>query len=414
MYTLVSAVGKLASSKGRWQDADIGNKIVSQIFIEYSSVIAVLSNPFIPNLVALDLEDIRGQAAGLNVTFNQFLIDNGGNALPTSNTLPKIDTKYATYMDAFHAGYSVTPIKMDTAIDTDLPASAKESIKLTRTTATNDWKLFGESILPTVNGFYHLLDWDNTGAYVIDAMRTAYVSGRNQLGLHSFRELGKIKCLPIKRDMIYKQIDDQPLYDAAYLNVKDYDLSQYTVMLVIGGYLYIDEDQSYRVTGEHTIQFDFKNSSYINRFFESKPYLDFTSLELNTYPHNESQVMVEELMSDEVLTRYLTLSQSFIVLLDKKDVYVERETIKAAKIPGQYISGVYPKWPLQVGVGMMADYWAIADDGQWALNAFDGFFHNRVYYTRNPKELFAIADSRISVDPVRYANGRFLKICSDL
>ena len=413
MYTLVSAVGKLASGKGRWQDVDIGEVIVSQLFIDYSAVIAVLSNPVIPNQVALNLEDIRAEAAGLNVTFNQFLIDNGNKTLPTSNTLPKLETKYATYMDAFHAGYAVTPIRLDTSVDTDLPTSAKESVKLTRVVDT-DWQLFGESILPTVNGFYHLLDWDTSGAYVIDAMRTAYVSGRNQLGLHSFRELGKIKCIPLKENMVYKQIEDQPLYDAAYLKVEGYDLSKYTVMLVVGGYLYVDEDQSFKVVGDHTIKFDFKNSSYINRIFESKPYIDLSPLGLSEYPNNPTQVMMEELTSDAVITKYLTLSQSYVVLLDKQDVYVERETVKAAKIPGQYISGVYPKWPLQVGVGMMADYWAIADDGQWALNAFDGFFHNRVYYTRDPKDLFSIADSRISIDPVRYANGRFLKICADI
>ncbi len=117
MYQLLSAIAKPLSGNRRWTAVAVGDIALNVLFSTYSRIIVKLSNPFLTEPVSLDLEDIREGNGGASITFNQFLVQNGTTTLPTSPTLPVINTRYARYADAFHAKYKISPMAPNAAPD---------------------------------------------------------------------------------------------------------------------------------------------------------------------------------------------------------------------------------------------------------------------------------------------------------
>ena len=256
MYSLISALGKDRKNGEKWHDVSIGDMPLNDIFATYEKVYVTLSNVFLPNNVTLKIESIRNMVAGQTITFNHFLISNGNRALPTENKVYTLNTRYVKYADAFHAGYTIEPVHPTYSGDMPVPELDKTNLKLTR--HGTDYALFYKSCLVNVNGFYHLTDADHNGAYVIDGMKSRNKSKKNQIGITSFRELGELSFMPIRENMIYKNDDNESLGKKAHLDI-GVDLADKTVMLVLGGYLHVlDEERFYR-TGTTTFAIDFSS-----------------------------------------------------------------------------------------------------------------------------------------------------------
>lgn len=421
MYTYDSAIGKSHGDNERWDEVDIGDMKCVDIYLTYQKVFATLSNSVLPNQVSLNLNDIRNEIAGLQVTFKEFLVQNANKTLPTSNRIPAIRTVVAEYNDAYRAGYKVIPFDPQTSIDSNVPNSARNWLAVTR--KETDFKHWYESVLPMVNGFYHRTEYDVNAGYVVDGMLSMRKSGKATLGFHSFANLGKIKTIAIKPEMISTSAPGNPLFDTAIIDT-GVDLSKYTVMLSIGGYMFAPGDKAYSVVGEKTVSISLQNTNFQNRFYESRTYLDFSSLNLDPFPTNENMYLVEKITSDEVIRAYLSLSQSFVILLDNDDVYTTTYQCRTSKMPGIFIEYQEPKWPMMVGEGMMANYWAKKEGPktatpffkatQWVLTCIDGYTRNRLMNTNDPYAQNALYPNRVPIWPAKHSFGTFLKITSDI
>jgi hypothetical protein len=411
MYSLVSAIGKPLAGGGRWASVAIGDMDMNTLYATYSRVIATLTNPFLAAPVALDLADVRAQIAGQSLTFNQFLTNNGDHTLPTADTLPSLNTRYAKYVDAFRAGYTVQPISKTAAADSPLPAADKTWLHLTR--ADVDFAYFRQSCLVSVNGYYHFLDADATGAYVRDGMVSRTKSKQANIGIVSFASLGKLTYVDLTADMVYKQNDDERMRDRVYLDLKQ-DVSDKTVMLVVGGYLMLPQEGHFTQIGDSLFQLDMENIPYLDRFFESRDTIDLSSLPLTQNSHNATQVSVEELLSDEAIKAYLTLSQSFVVLLDNKEVFVERDVVQKGVLSNQYVSYVEPWYPVRLGFGRTAEYWSKYELGQWSLTVQNPWKSHRVFWSTDPYQENSIADSQEPMNRFVQSEAEFLYIGSDL
>lgn len=410
MYTLVSSIAKPITGQKKWGPVDIGTMPMRQIYSNYREVLATLSNPFLVQEVCLDLKDIRSQYGGLDITFNQLLIDIGDTALPTSIRLPEITTQYAKYADAFHAGYKVKAVHPSISQDTDLPAKDKPWLLLSRN--ETNYQDLANNCVALVNGFVHRIESSPQGAYVVDGMKSQWMSGNNQIGLISFRELGTIKAIPITDDMVYANDGSGSLKTRCYINVKE-DFSTKSVLLVIGGYLHVLDSQTFFRVGTNSLAVDFENYPLYNRFFESNKYLDFSDFPLDRTDQNDQEVSTEQLQGDACIRKLMTMSQSFIILLDNQNLYVDRDYVLKSRVPGRFISYYRPDFPLITGNGMLANYWYTHEDGQYSLAVKDNLWHHRTYYSVDPDNVTNIDDARIPNNPVNYSRGAFLKICAD-
>lgn len=413
MYTLQSALGKSLSEGQLWGAIDLGDMTFATVVENYSTVYAILTNPFLPNPVSLNLSAILPNIVNQTQTFNAYLASLGNKSLPTTTSIPSLTTSYARYQDGFRAGYTITPIGSTEAVTYGATTATKPDVLLTK--AGVNYTTFYQSCLVSINGYFHMTDTDGqTGVWVDQAMASAVKSKKNKLGILDFQDLGSLTMIPITADMIYKQNTGQSLCNHAYLNVGQ-DLTQSTVMIVIGGYLHVLDNKTFRLVGTESLMIDFNNYPLFERYYESKDYIDLSSLGLDPYPNNPDAVAVSQITSDAVLKAYLTLTQSFIVLLNNTNISVNLQKVKKAKTPGSYIAYQKPIWPLITGYGKINEYWSIYEYGQWSLRVeADNFKDNYLFRTVEKSDLVSITNQRDPMNPKDISDGYFLQIACDI
>ena len=411
MYQLESAVGKLRKTGSRWQAVAIGEVAMSVLYTEYASIIAVLSNSFLPQPVSLDLELIKASYASSPLTFNEMLGALGNASLPTTPVLPELKTRHAIYSDAFRAGYKVNSFSPAGHVNSNVLPGDRHWLALTKPEV--DYTLFYKSCLVSINGLVHLTDTDGQAVYVVDGMKSCRQSGRNQIGITSFRELGALEFVPITPQMVHRRYPDRPLAKGLYLDIGTAKPGKYA-MLVLGGYLHVLDSSTFRQVADSIYVIDFQNLPWRDRYYESRGLIDLSSFNLEVTTANEDQLVDAQLYSDEVLTQYATLSQSFLAFIDNPNLFVEREALRRTVLPNIYTSYSQPRFPLVLGVGKLGDYWRTYEHGQWSVTVNDGLRENYVFNTTPEHNLLSIDNTVSPFDDLELSRAQFLKIGSDL
>jgi hypothetical protein len=411
MYSLVSAMGKPRSIASRWQSIEIGDQLVAAIYSQYEKVFAILTNSFIAIEVCLDMDDVKAKYLASTLTFNQWLQSLGNESLPTTTDIPEIKTKHAIYSDAFRARFKIDAINPNTSTSAVSTRADKTWLSLTKPGI--DYQLLYKSCLASVNGLFHLTDTDGQKLMVVDGMKSCRQSGRNELGLYSFREVGSLEFTPIKPEMIHKRYEGIPYANYLYIDIGVQKPNK-TAMLVLGGYLHVLDNKTFARVSDTIYSICFDNFPLMDRYFESVGLIDLKGLGLEHIPDNPALISKDQLYSDGVLVKYATLPQSFLVFCDNPALFVEREALQETQIPNIYISSVEPKYPLITGVGKLSDFWRVKEHGQYALTISQG---SRDFYNFNTtlsENLEAIDNARVPFKPSEYARAHFLKVGSDL
>lgn len=414
MYSLVSAIAKNVEDDTRWHNVNIGDVPLHDILQNYSKITATLSNQFLDHNVSFDLENIRVQYAGSTTTFNQFLLDNGGQALVTSDELPVINTRYVKYADAVHANYKMTPMAAGMSPDAVLPPSAKTWLHVKKKTSQAfDYHLMYRSVLAVVNGFIHATDADDAAFYVQEADKSRQMSGCNMLGFMSFKGIGELSFIPIKPEMVYKQNPAQQYRYQCFVDTQQ-DLTEKTVMLVLGGYLHVlDEDSFFRVS-DSAFCINFNKIPLLYRYYESKKYIDLSSMKIETSSFNDSQIGISEVFSDDAILAYVTLSQSFIVVLDNPDIFMDKLPLKTAPGNGNYVTADKPVYPMIAGTGKLVNYWYRCEASLCSVKGWDTNVPHYLFSTNKPLQQRSISDSVDSDLPEYQSHAHFLKLGTDL
>ena len=411
MYTYVSALTKQLSEDEQWSSTtDISNIPLDTLFSIYSRVIVILSNPFLPGNVAVDLNTLQTIIGGLSITLKQYLIQNANKTIPALPSIPTLNPKFVKYSDGFKAGYKITPCNPNSSVTSNLPAGDKPWLYLTKPNL--DYNLFYKSCLVNVNGFFHLTDTDGSGVFVVDGMKSTYKSNNNKLGICNFSDIGNIELIPITSSMIYKQNSNQLYKNEVFIN-SGVDTTGKTILLILGGYMHVLDNTTFIPINNTTIKIDFSNLPLLDRYFESKDYIDLSSLGLSTTAKNDNQVAISELYSDNVLVAYLTLSQSFIVLLDNTNISVDRLPIHTGKLPDMYVSNISPDYPLvKVSTGKLINFWSVYEDSKYSITTTNTLDDNYIYNTVDVMSQNSVDDARVIEQPQSLPILSFLKISS--
>jgi hypothetical protein len=409
MYTLVSALAKGKGASARWLPVDISAIALSDLYMQYASVIAVLSNNFIAGHTSLNLAAIRNDNVGNPATFSQFLTTNANTTLPTTTSVPQVQNKEILYSDAVRARYKIIPLAEDANIDSDLPISQKKWLALTKPGI--DYNLFYRSCLVSVNGFIHLSDTDGQKAVVIDGMVSKHLSGQADLGLLSFRELGALTFIPITEAMVHRRDPDTPMSRRLYIDTGVSGVGK-TPMLVLGGYLHVLDNRSFCAVGDSLYYVDVQSLPLVERYYESRGFLDMTSLNLDVAANSHDRISLAQFYSDAVLTKYTTLSQSFIVLVDNDSLYTQRIPLRRTHMAGMFTSHIVPNYPLITGYGKVSNYWRTYEDQQWSITTVDGQKDNFKFRTTE-FETPSVDNKREGLEPSVNGFADFLKIGSE-
>jgi hypothetical protein len=407
MYQLTRALAKTLSDRGRWVEVEIGDKSFVEIYATYFAVKAILTNDFIDHEVCLDLADVRSANIVNGASLNQWLLSISNATLPTTDQIPIIKERFARYSDATRAKYKITPASPN--INPGSPTLPSERTALYVSKEGLDFNLFKKHCLVSVNGFYHFADTGANGSLIVDGGKTMRRSNQAVMGILSFQDIGEIHTIPIRPSMVYKQSDEQKYNHRVNVDVGE-DISQKTIILILGGYMHLLDHKTFYRVGERTIAIDFENLHFFERYHESMKYMDLSALPIQRTDLNPTQIGVEDFLSDENIMAYMTLSQSFVVVLDTPDIYTDKVHLRPAPFPNSLISYSDPIYPLFNGLGKTAEYWTTYEDKQWSLTVIDNWQHKRVYNTVDPYVQQSFGDSRRPYDPVSISDAYMLKI----
>lgn len=410
MYTAVSAIGVRFGVGKRWEQINLANFTVAQLVTTFRRWQVTLTLPSAPTIMLyLDGDFVRRNWPNEQVTFPQLLINLGNAALPTTPTGLKLKLRTARFKDAFKAGYTVTPV---THANNDNPSIADEDktdVRLTRLNPATDYTNFFKRYMVSINGFYHQTDTDGIkGIVVTDAMKSQRWSGQNQIGLFNFQNMGDLEFVPVTDPMI-------EVVDAGEARVTlNKNLDGKTVFLVLGGYFMTIDPHHFTRVGDSSYLIDFNNLPMRDRWFESTKYLDLRSLPVDTTPASPDQILDANLTSEAFIRAYLKISQTFFVILDNPEVFINRQFIKRSYFPNHYVSYKEPVYPIVTGLGRMPEYWSVHEDGQWSLTVYDNVVAQRIFNTTNEEILEGIDGHNNPMYRGEVSMAHFLEIGSDI
>lgn len=409
MYSLVSAIGRRIDRGTKWESLSIGDTKIKNLFGVYSKIFAKLTNNFITGTISFDLDNIRSSHSQSDLTFNQFLSANGETTLINSGVNFTLKENFLKYNDCFKAGYSATLVHPTASLDTKLPKSELTYGFISKPEI--NYSDFYKYNMVTVNGFIHMIDHSTDGIYIVDAGKSLGISNLNNIGLYCFADIGEITYKPITESMIGKQLDNIPLSKKTYIKL-NVDMTNLVPIVVIGGYMHVcdtDLNKLCYLVNENTIAIDTEQYPFLDRYFESKEYIDLSSLTLEKTNNNPEQILISDLTTDENIKKLLTLSQSFIILLNpKSDIFVESKHLELGKINNLLIAHEKPNLPLITGLGRFVDYWSTEEDGKYSIRVTNDKTYNRHYNSAVMRDSNS-DDKILSVDDMSLSYNQYCK-----
>ncbi|MGI9213884.1 MAG: hypothetical protein ACR2HF_15565, partial [Methylococcaceae bacterium] len=317
MYTYVSAMILDRTAGAQWRVVDLSAMTLKSIFETCRRIILTVRHTTYPSDLFVDLEPLRAEYSGYSFILSQWFIDLGDRALPTIPRLPHPRVCYVQYTDAFRAGYKVDLTIIGRTDTTIAEQEERHDLRITRTRLPTPYDGLYRHCLVSVNGYLHPSDYDDTGLYVAGGGRSFRCSRQNQVGLHSFADIGDIRAVPITVDQIHEMDTDTLLKTRLYLQLPTgTDTQNKSVILSLGGYLVLPDPNVFWPINATTYALSLDNLPYLERFIESSHYLDLSALGLTHSPMHPERVSIAELYSTEVVLKYCTLPQSFWVVID--------------------------------------------------------------------------------------------------
>ena len=414
-YQLVAAYGKASAIGYSWQNIDIdeiGALPMNQIYQLYVKVYLTLSSPALSENIHIDLDTLRSQYINSQYTLEYVLANQGNKPLTHLVELPKFEKKTVRYEDAFRCGYKVHLAASDRAFDAVTDRKQLTEVRVTRT-GTDIQRLFDYTLV-TINGFLHPTSCDKNALYVTNGGVSLHHSKLNNIGLISFEEIGKIKQYPITTDMIFKLDEKSGISKRVYLNLKDIDTEKKTVLLSIGGYLYMPDPAFVRQWSDDVYMVDFTQVDLKQRWFESAKYLDLSAVGLDEYPFDKTQISITQLLNDHYFLKYLTLPQSFIVTVDTSKLYWQRHYLRHNNYPGMFTAYKEPRYPLFAANGRMCEYWKIYEDEHWAVNVHDSYWENKHFMSLPHADVTNGTDANLPYRTFYHSKGYLLEIGVDI
>ena len=349
----------------------------------------------------------------LSFTLQQWL-----TGLPTafslpkvSNNIPTVSTKTILSTNAYRANYHPNRIP-NSSINFQIkePLGACTDLQITRPNTNysdvNNYCVF------TVNGFLHastLIDTTN-GIRVIDGGRTNDVAGNNHFGIISFRNIGAIQQIPFTASMIHTTDPLMKVSQNAYINL-GVPLLGKSVILSIGGYLH-SNDTTFQIVNYESglIQVNLGAINMAERLFETRQFIDISSLGLTKHPYDANAIAYADLSNDTIMTKYLTLSQSFAIVVNTPSLYTSPNLVERSNLPGRFITPYEPIFPLRLYSGRLPEYSVVNDHGRYTLGIENSLIPNYQFETTDWQNDPWLFPNLMNDKPYRESLGHLLEI----
>lgn len=336
MYYLVTAVLKERNTNKPWSEVDLNDVTVSDFLNNYISGYVVLTNNSLPGEHIVDYSTfLSGNLPYpiIDVKFPQWLALINNRVLPTIQE-PDFAYGEAWCSDAIKAGWAIERMHPVAASNDNYTQADLTDGLLVKPSVSMD--AFGDYILVTQNGLLHYSYPTDRGIKVKDLTASFYSSNKQHVGVMSFTDIGKVTQVPItKSNLIPVDPTDNSMREF-YVDT-GLDLTNKTVWISIGGYLHTDINEVFASNpSKGLVGVDIKKVDIPRRIAHSSQLIDLSSLGIFKPDWSPTLFNLDELKSQVVMQRYLTLSQSFIIIIDAQNIAIEKEELEYTGVVGVY------------------------------------------------------------------------------
>lgn len=414
MYTYYGARVKEKGSRGRWKSKDVSKTTFTDLLREYQRVVLELNHRLYDETLGVDIAQIpqRLISPTSTSTVEAFLESIGNASLPLLDELPPLDVVYANFLDANQADFLIKPV--NTIFHHEVPLPKEDQYDLRLTHPKVDPKTLFDTSIMTVNGLFHRTNYTGDSVNILEGAINGRHADLYQVGIYHLGQLGNVQTVPIRTRHVHHAGKEQPLGERAIIEIDERvdNLENKTVLVVIGGYLHVPGEGVVKRVGLGQYGIDFKDYPLAQRFFEMDSLLDLHRVKrhLDTSTNNPDQIHVETLYSDNVIQEILQLSQSFFVVIDTPEVFLDIETAEFNGLSGSYITHEQPRYPLVTSNGRFREYWARKELDRFVLTIDDGLRPNYLFETVHWKERNSIDPSRVPFRLNEFTHAYFWKL----
>lgn len=398
MYQLVRANLRSKRRNSIWERVDISFMLMDRVFNDYLDGIITLTHPTINGEIFVALPQLRlAPLPFSNVSFTTWLTTLGGASLPhlsTDGPEPSYNASKVLFNDAWKAGYNIDRVHPVIGDSQDLPIGDLTDLYLSRHSA--DFTKLQQHVLTTVNGLLHLNIPYQTGLKIKAGAKSLDLTSVNFVGLLSFHGIGVVRQVAIQPTDILAT--PQPLLDEAYINL-DMDLRNKTVLMSLGGILHLD-DGAYDVVNAEAglIKINFRKLDMVTTLFKIREIIDLGSLGLTLGSNGQNGISPNEAYSDVVLTRFLLLAQSFVIVVDCPMLHAAKIPLKRTGLMGVYDSVSEPLYPMVDSYGRMPEYWRVRySDLDWGVKVYSHLYTRFLMSSANQESPLPVASNQVGV-----------------
>lgn len=366
MYTLVKAVLKERGINQVWAEVDIANMTVPDIFKKYHSGYLALKSVVMDHIQYVDLQALKATKIPMNTQpFTQWLQTLGNTKLPATETEPKFSSGIIVYADAWQVGYHVeradpqTGLPNPVRVETDLTDAllTKPSVAPTK---------FVDALV-TINGFLHRCAATKAGLLVKEAGSTLDLSMKNHVGIISFAKLAPMEIVGIKPEQIQAANPDVPIYKSCFINLGR-DLTNKSIIMSLGGFFNMAGIEVVNPT-TGIIKLTLTRAQIHKRLLESLGKINLKPLDLFIPENTPKSIPAAQAIDDVTIRKYLTLSQTFFVVVDTPALSVNRLMLDRVPRSGLYESKREPRLPMITSLGLLPEYNKVKQGNFWLLRA---------------------------------------------
>lgn len=336
-YEINRAIGKVIGEIALWEKIPLGETI-ENLYKKYSSIRLEMTNKYSKEKGVVLLDEYF-PSMDRSKTIEEWLTSIGETRLNYTNLKVNLGRKGLIYQEVLSNHFKVIPVAKGKLSDDDLSRKFNYDDLFITKEGVDPIDL-QKHVLFTVNGFLHQTDANSKGLWVTDGYKTIRRRKKHCIGAISFENLGSVKQIDIKEDMLSKLNEKVGYYSECVIDIGE-DVSNKTVMLVLGGYLHVLDFDVFTLISSSAIKVKFKNIPLLERVHASADDLDMADVFFHK-TYGDRNVILRDIYSDDFIVDYLKHSTSFIVLLDNPEIFKEITYPQQRNIPNNYLTDTKP------------------------------------------------------------------------
>ena len=390
MYTYVSSWVKPARDNAPYSNVSLSQLRLGSILKGYLDGYIELTNPGLSKNVFLDLQNLRRDKVpiDLTLTLNGWLASIGSLALSVTVDRPEYSTTRVLSRDAVLADFKVELCEPNKPPEGDASVGNKTNLYVSNPFARG--ATLQRRVLTTVNGFLHRNYPYRNGVQVTDGGRSMLHAGSNNVGLLSFEHVGDIKQIPIKPEMLNKYTPATPFNNTVMIDL-DVNLTNRSIILSLGGYMFVSPSFVNVVSDESgLIEVQLSHIDIPLKLLQSFEYMDLSEVglvEIDKDNRDFGRIRKSDVVSDIAVKKWLTMSQSFVVVVDTPLLTVEKIPTQKTGIYGCYETHTNPYLPLIDNYGRLQEYWVKQQNDAWVILVADPVYHPHIHDTTKAEDI---------------------------